>query len=145
MSAASTLPEVGLTDDLAGRVRVDVGIVEEAEAELVPEQAPHGDIDPCLVDLAGADEVDDDLGARLAPELVDAGLDHLERPLVRAQVLDAPGAGGERRTGDHRVRQQSPVGADDAVEPIAPRSSPVITPRLKPNPTSSYSVPTGIP
>ena len=51
---AAALPEVGLTDDLGGRLRIDVRIVEEAEAELVAEQPPRRHVDPCLVDPAGA-------------------------------------------------------------------------------------------
>ena len=41
-----------------------------------------------------ANEVDDDLGAGLAAELVDTRVERLQRALLRAQVLDAPGTGG---------------------------------------------------
>ena len=91
------------------------------------------------------DEFEQQLGARLAAELVGAGVDDLDHALARREVLDAPGAGGERLAEDLGVVDEAPVGADDAVEAERSRSRPVMTDLLKPKPTSSYSVPTGMP
>ena len=104
---------------LCCRVRVDVRIVEQTEAELVPEEPPRRPVDPRLVDASRADELDDDLGARLAAELIDARLDRLERAFLPAQVLDAPRPGRPHDAVEHGIAEQAPVGADDAVEPVA--------------------------
>ena len=103
----------------AAPVRVDVRVVEQPEPELVAEQPPHRRVDARLVDPARAHELDDDLGAGLAAELVDAGVEAFSARSSRAQVLDAPGAGGPDRAGEQRVVEQPPVGADDAVEAVA--------------------------
>ena len=60
--------------------------------------------------------VDHQLGPGLAAELVTSGIDDLDDPVELAEVLHAPGAGRHRLAHDDAVADQSPVGADDAVE-----------------------------
>ncbi len=108
--------EIGPAHRLLGQVRVHVRVLEEAERELLAQQAAHGRVDPGLGDAARADQLHDDLGALLAAELVAAGLQGAGRPLGRAQVLQAPGAGRVRLPEDRGVVEQAPVGAHDAVE-----------------------------
>src|SRR4029453_2598798 len=115
----SALPSVRLTHDVTGTSGVDVGIVEETEPELVGQQPPNGDVDALLLDTTRAHEIDHDLRAGLAAELVDTGLDHLQHAFLPAQGLDSPGAGGPADAARTRVTDQAPVGAHDAVEPVA--------------------------
>ena len=90
--ASSRRAKLGAADDSLGRVGIDVGIVEQAEPELVAQEAARRLVDARLADLAAADERDDDVRAVLAAELVDAGLERLQRALLPGQVLDAPGS-----------------------------------------------------
>ena len=69
-----------------------------------------------LADPPGTDRCDHQLGPGLAAELVTASIDDLDDPFELAQVLDAPRPGRHRLAHDDAVADQSPVGADDAVE-----------------------------
>ena len=131
----------------AGRLRVDVRVVEQPEPELVAEQPPHRHVDPRLRRRAPQRTSSTmTSGHALAAELVDAGVEDLLRPARGARGASTPQArAGKSSSPTIVVGQQPPVGADDAVEPVRSRSSPVMTLRLKPKPTSSYSVPTGMP
>ena len=57
---------------LPAAVDVDVRLVEQAEYELLPQQARCGDIDAVFGNLAAAGDVDQQAGDCLAAELVDA-------------------------------------------------------------------------
>ena len=124
----AALAERRLPDDLGGRGRVDVGLVEEAEAELLPQKPAHGDVETLFENTARVDETDEHVGAHLAAELVDAGVEGLQHSLLGGQVLDAPGARRPDRAGDGSVVQETPVGADDAVEAVALAQQAVIRP-----------------
>src|SRR6478736_3134608 len=67
---------------------------------------------PAARNSADPDERHEQLGARLAAELVGARLDDLDHALFAAEVLDAPRAGGERLSEDLGIGHQAPVGAD---------------------------------
>ncbi|GJD03055.1 hypothetical protein ColKHC_11880 [Colletotrichum higginsianum] len=108
--------EVVVADDAGGGLRVDEGVVEEAEEELLAQEAPDGDVEPLLRHVALLDELDDELDALLAAELVDAGVEDAGGALELRQALDPPRAGGHVLAADHRVRDQAPVGDDDALE-----------------------------
>ena len=114
-----------VADDLAGGVGVDEGVVEEAELELEAEQPADRLVEAGFGHPTGVDEPDDDIGAVLAAELVDAGVEELDEPVLGAQVLDSPRLRRSQRadlaepTGlavVDLVVDQTPVGADDAVE-----------------------------
>ena len=92
------------------------GIVEQPEAELVGQQPPYRFVEPALGDLAGLHEADQPVAAVLAAELVDAGIEQLQDPLVGAQVLDTPRPGRAERADAGVVGHQVPVGAHDTVE-----------------------------
>ena len=109
------LPEVGPPDRGRRRVLVDVGVVEQAQAELHREQAPRRLVDARLGDPTLGDEVEEDLDALLATELVGAGLEDELHPSGRVEVLDAPGPSGEDLVADVVVVDELPVGDDDAV------------------------------
>ena len=72
----------GRTDDRVRRLGVDERVVEEAERELLAQQASCRGIQPLLGDLAVAHQLDQQLGARLAAELVGTGIEHLLHALV---------------------------------------------------------------
>lgn len=108
--------ELGVADDAFGGVDVDVGVVEEAEDELLPQQAAYGGVDACFGDAAGADEFDDEFWALFAAELVGARVQGLSGPFGGGEVLDAPGSGDVGLAEDLGVGEQAPVGADDAGE-----------------------------
>jgi hypothetical protein len=99
-----------------GRVLVDVGVVEKAEAELHGEQPGGRLVDPRLADETVAHEVEQQLDRLLATELVGACLDDPLHPLVRGQVLDTPRAGRQDLVADVVVVDELPVAEDDAVE-----------------------------
>ena len=61
-------------------------------------------------------QLDHQLGPGLPAELVTAGVDDLLCPLELAEVLHSPGPRRHRLAHDDAVPDQSPVGADDAVE-----------------------------
>ncbi len=117
LGAAPGGHEVRVPDDGRRGVGVDeAGAVEQAELELLPQQAGDGRVDARLGDATGAHQLHDELGARLAAELVGAGREDLLQPVDGREVLDAPGAGRERLAEDLGVGHEAPVGADDPVE-----------------------------
>ena len=67
--------EVGAPDRRCGGVLVDVGVVEQAEPELHGEHAACRLVDARLGDAALRDEVEEDVDALLAAELVGPGLE----------------------------------------------------------------------
>ena len=75
----SAAPTVAL-----GGLDVDEGAVEQAEHELLAQQAACGVVEALLAHLALLDEVDEQLGDRLAAELVGAGVEHLAHALARS-------------------------------------------------------------
>jgi hypothetical protein len=117
--------------DAARRLRgVDVRVLEEAEGELLREDAHHGAVEPRLRQLARAHGLDERLGVLRPPELVDPGLHGLHEAHAHRQPLDAPGHRhvGERRAlaGRHAVAAargavvgDPPVGEDHAAEAVA--------------------------
>ena len=109
------LAEVGAADGRGRRVLVDVGVVEQPEPELHREQAARRLVDARLGDPALGHEVEQDLDALLAAELVGAGLEDQLHAAVRVEVLDAPGASGQHLVADVVVVDELPVGDDDAV------------------------------
>ena len=60
---------------------IEIGIVEQTQAELVAQQAADGLVDARLADLAAAHQLDDHLRAGLAAELVDAGFERFQDAL----------------------------------------------------------------
>ena len=64
-------------DDRVGRFGVDVRVLEEAERELLPQQAARRHVEALLGDAAVGDELEQQLGARLAAELVGSGIQDL--------------------------------------------------------------------
>ena len=96
--------ELRRADDRVGGFGVDERVVEEAERELLAQQAPRRGVETLLGDLAVGDELEQQLGARLAAELVGSGIQDLLHALARRQVLDAPRAGRERLAEDRRRR-----------------------------------------
>ena len=110
----------GEPHDALGFVGIDVGIVEQPEAELVPQEAARRLVDSLLGDAPRVHELDEHLRQLLAAELVAAGLDDLDEPLLDAKLLDAPALRREHRPVRERcVGDEPPVGADDAVEAVA--------------------------
>jgi len=100
------------TDHLRGVLRVDVAVLEQAEPQLVVQDAAGGLVDPVLGDLAAADQVDHQVRAGLAAELVHPGVQRGPQPLRRFEVFDAPGAGRSVLAPETGVGQYAPVGAD---------------------------------
>ena len=131
-------PELGVADDLVGGVGVDEGVLEEAELELEAEQPAGRLVEARFGDAPGLDEPDDGLGAVLAAELVDAGVDELDEPLLRGQVFDAPGlrpaevAEVAELAGTSALSLTSPQSVQTIPsKPSCSRRMPVTTPRLK--------------
>ena len=92
--------EVLAADGARRGVLVDERVVEEAEPELHREQAPGRRVDARLGDPALRHEVEQHVDALLAAELVGAGVEDALHPLVRVEVLDAPGAGRQHLVAD---------------------------------------------
>ena len=79
----------------------------------------HRLVEPLLRHASGADELDEQLRQRLAAELVAAGVEELQQPLLGGEVLDAPAPWPERvAAAEVVVGDEPPVGADDAVEAV---------------------------
>ena len=107
--------EVLATHRRGGRVLVDERVVEEPEPELHGEEAAGRLVDALLGDPALCDEVEQDVDALLAAELVGAGVQDELHPAVRVEVLDAPRARRQHLVADVVVVDELPVGDDDAV------------------------------
>ncbi|MET7542171.1 hypothetical protein [Streptomyces sp. NPDC005507] len=94
--------------ELRGVVGVHVAVLEEAETELLAQQAACGDVDAFLGHLAAADEFDDVLGAVVAAELVQARIERggQSRP-ARAGTRGRPRGvrPGSPRSGTRRRRR----------------------------------------
>ena len=103
----------------SARVVIHERVVEQAELELLAQQAAGRDVDALLADLAGCDEVDQQSGQASPPNWSTPASSDLDHALARRQVLDAPRARRERLADDLGVVDQAPVGADDAVEAVA--------------------------
>ena len=138
-------PEVRPTEDRACPGLVHEWVIEQTEDELLPEEAANRLIDSGFRNPPGLDETDEAVRAVLATDLVDTGFDQLQQPLVGIEVstpharaaLRGPGSGASM------TRPQSVQTMPS--KPSFSRKRPVITERLKLKPTSSYSVPTGMP
>jgi hypothetical protein len=91
--AASPAARNSRADDAIGGLGIHERILEEAEHELLTQQASPRDIEALLADQTVGDEPGQDLGALLTPELVGAGVEDL-RIARRGEVLDTPGARG---------------------------------------------------
>ncbi len=110
------IPEVRPTHRLLSHLLVDVGVVEESQAELDGEEASGRLVDPLLAHPPLRHEVEEDVDALLTAELVRAGIEDPLHAAGRVEVLDPPGAGGEHLVADAVVVNELPVGDDDAVE-----------------------------
>jgi hypothetical protein len=108
--------EVGGADRGHRMADVQEGLVEQPEHELLPQEPADRLVDALLADSPGAGRVEHQLRPGLPAELVTSGLDDLDDPVELAEVLHAPGASRHRLAHDDAVADQSPVGADDAVE-----------------------------
>ena len=105
-------------DDSGRRIRVDEGSFEEPHVELLAQNAAHRHIEALLGQVTGGHQVEDELGAGLATELVGAGIQHLLDALARREVFDAPGTCGEGLAEDEPVVDQPEVGAHQPVEAV---------------------------
>ena len=118
---AATRPRRGtrrLADDrVRRRRRRRTGRLEQPEQELLPQQPARRHVQPLLGHLAVAHELDEQVGACLAAELVGAGVQDLLHPLASGSGARHPRRGpGTAARRCRRVVDQPPVGADDAVE-----------------------------
>ena len=82
------MPSVRPADCRDGGVHVDEGVVEQAEHELLPEQAAHRHVEALLRDPALSQQRDDQLGSRLTAELVAAGYTPLEADTLVQEVIE---------------------------------------------------------
>ena len=91
------------------------GSSNRPELELHDQQSPGRLVDPLLADAFLSDRLQQQLGARLAAELVGTGVDDLDHAVQPAEVLGAPAPGRGRLAEHDSVGDQSPVGADHPV------------------------------
>lgn len=132
---ASRLARLRCAHEPRGRVDVDERGVEEAEPHLLAQHAAGGGVDALLGDAALGHEVEEHVDRVLAAELVDAGIEGSEHPVLVGEVLDP-----------HGVRVRIPQSLHTIPsKPSRSRSSPVTISRLKEKPTSSSPMPTGTP
>ena len=80
LGGAAAVDELHRAGVAQGSRLVDVGVVEEPELELHPQQPPGRRIDARFVDVASGHELGEQRRPGLTAELVDAGVDRLHDP-----------------------------------------------------------------
>ena len=119
--------EVGVSDDLAGRVRIDIRMVEQALLEFLQQDAIGRLRQAVFRQLPAVDGVDEVARIVVSAELVDAGVDRPRETLHAGRAFHPQGMPSPTNDGDpddtplmQFASQSSAISQSDRITPLKP-------------------------